>query len=76
MLLSGINNIRTYSKWFCATELYAIKRNMLITGMRLSGFDCICIKVKKIISMNRSKGLSDSIVSSKFFRVIHKTRDK
>ena len=41
MLLSGINNIETYSKWFCATELYAIKRNMLITGMRLSGVDCI-----------------------------------
>ena len=40
MLLSGINNIVTYSKWFCATELYEIRRNMLITGMRLSGFDC------------------------------------
>ena len=41
MLLSGVNNIEIYSKWFCATELYAIKRNMLITGMRLSGVDCI-----------------------------------
>ena len=40
MLLSGINNIETYSKWFCATNLYAIKRNMLITGMRLSGVHC------------------------------------
>ena len=41
MLLSGINNIVTYRKWFCATELYAIKRNMLRTGMGLSGVDCI-----------------------------------
>ena len=41
MLLSGTNNIDSYtcSKWFCAIELYAIKRNMLLTGMRLNGVD-------------------------------------
>ena len=48
MLLSRINNIMTYSKCFCATELYAIKRNMLITGMQLSGVDCIIIMVRAV----------------------------
>ena len=46
MLLSEINNIVTYSKWFCATKLYAIKRNMLITGMQLCGVDYIKTEVK------------------------------
>ena len=43
MLLSEINNTVTYSKWFYVTEVYEVKRNMLIhvTGMRLSGVDCI-----------------------------------
>ena len=53
MLLSGINNIETYSKWFCATELYAIKRNMLIAGMQLSGVDCISFFVALYMCLDK-----------------------
>ena len=49
MLLSGMNNIVTYSKWFCLRELYAMKRNMQITGMQLSGVDCTKKQCQKIL---------------------------